>query len=223
MWSSYSRVRVPSVTHECPHSSVGPEQGLPKSEVAGSSPAGGTIEELFNGRTADSGSADWGSIPCSSAKGVWYNRNNMSKNRTTKQHREAQNSYYYTLRAMYIERLGGFCRKCGSKERLEFDHVDPASKSFDVSLFASMARERVDEEMKKCQLLCFTCHNEKTQGEIESRRRHGTTCMYQRGNCRCGECRAANEEYRRSWRLRTGRTLSSRGPNKKTLRRSSTG
>lgn len=64
-----------------------------------------------------------------------------------------------------LEILGGKCVKCGSTERLEFDHVDPKIKNEKIrhggSLF-SLKWEDVLEELKRCQLLCRPCHIEKT-------------------------------------------------------------
>ena len=62
-----------------------------------------------------------------------------------------------------IERLGGKCVECGATERLQFDHINPLEKSFNIS--SNLNRENLDEELDKCQLLCFKCHLEKTKNE----------------------------------------------------------
>jgi 5-methylcytosine-specific restriction endonuclease McrA len=58
--------------------------------------------------------------------------------------------------------LGGRCVKCGSSERLEFDHIDPSEKSFTIGkLFGRKRIETLKEEVSKCQLLCKPCHIKK--------------------------------------------------------------
>ena len=65
--------------------------------------------------------------------------------------------------------LGGRCTRCGATENLQFDHVDPKTKipgaidSHDPAVWK--------EEIKKCQLLCFPCHLEKSR--LESIERTG--------------------------------------------------
>ena len=63
-----------------------------------------------------------------------------------------------------IERLGGKCVECGATERLQFDHIDPLEKSFNISNNLYRGK-KLDEELDKCQLLCFKCHLEKTKNE----------------------------------------------------------
>lgn len=54
----------------------------------------------------------------------------------------------------------GPCRQCGSSLRLEVDHVDPTQKvSHKVW---SWSKERRSEELSKCQILCHSCHRQKT-------------------------------------------------------------
>lgn len=74
---------------------------------------------------------------------------------------------YFDRRKRAIELLGGKCSDCGSMKRLEFDHVDPDTKSFPVAkAFAGWAWSRIKEELDKCQLLCYNCHKVKTYGPL---------------------------------------------------------
>jgi hypothetical protein len=43
-----------------------------------------------------------------------------------------QLAHYYRVKEKLIEELGGECVVCGTKEELEFDHVDPATKLFTI-------------------------------------------------------------------------------------------
>jgi 5-methylcytosine-specific restriction endonuclease McrA len=111
--------------------------------------------------------------------------------------REYFKEYYARRKSEYIALLGGKCARCGSTENLEFDHIDPKIKSFNITNFLNFSRAKVLEELKKCQLLCYICHKKKTNKPRE----HGTTTMYRRG-CRCGMCSGANTESMRRWKLR---------------------
>lgn len=58
--------------------------------------------------------------------------------------------------------MGGKCVSCGDDclEILEFDHIVRDNKSFGISEARSI--KQIDEESKKCQLLCTYCHRHKT-------------------------------------------------------------
>jgi len=71
-----------------------------------------------------------------------------------------------------IERLGGVCAHCGEVEDLEFDHIDPRTKTAPVMRLWSYSA-RFEAELAKCQLLCWECHQLKT--ECQRHARFGTT------------------------------------------------
>jgi len=109
---------------------------------------------------------------------------------------------YYRRRRKYIEMLGGKCIRCGSAAELEFDHVDRQTKSFDIGKRMSGASEAVLlRELEKCQLLCSTCHSNKSIEEVganNGREVHGTLSSYR--YCKCEKCREANNRYMREWK-----------------------
>ena len=80
-------------------------------------------------------------------------------------HRAYNLARYHRLRAEYIELLGGQCAVCGSCEQLEFDHVDPSTKTIDIGRLLNVSKEVRDAEMSKCQLLCKLHHIRKTSRE----------------------------------------------------------
>lgn len=120
-------------------------------------------------------------------------------------------------REQAIAYLGGRCARCGSKNRLEFDHKDRATKSFTITGNLNRRWEVLVQELDKCQLLCHDCHraktkecgeqgggwNKNTTGEIP----HGTDSGYTYWKCRCDLCRQARMAYRRAWSERTGKAL----------------
>jgi 5-methylcytosine-specific restriction endonuclease McrA len=67
------------------------------------------------------------------------------------------------LREILIDKMGGKCIECGSKEQLEFDHIDPSTKNFNISSAYNKTKEELFEELTKCQLLCNKCHLKKTK------------------------------------------------------------
>lgn len=108
-------------------------------------------------------------------------------------------------RAFIFERLGGECANCGSKDRLEVDHIDPTIKKWDVARaqFLDGPLDRILEEIAKCQLLCHDCHVAKSKKNRDFGGghnkvidpQHGTAVMYTK-KCKCSECREWKRRYR---------------------------
>ena len=59
------------------------------------------------------------------------------------------------------------CKHCGEKDvkLLQFDHIERSAKLYNISRMVKnrMSIEEIKEEMRKCQILCFKCHIEKTK------------------------------------------------------------
>lgn len=70
---------------------------------------------------------------------------------------------YHSRRMYAIQFLGARCNICGSTSDLEIDHVDPRLKTIEVSRPCS--RQKFFDELEKCQLLCYSCHKEKSDEE----------------------------------------------------------
>jgi hypothetical protein len=111
-------------------------------------------------------------------------------------------SDYKKRREKMINYLGGTCCNCGINENLQFDHVDHNSKSFDISSRWSTHWQILKIELDKCQLLCKSCHKEKTMKEGSfaknwtnlPRQVHGTVWSYSKYKCRCNLCKKAKKE-----------------------------
>jgi 5-methylcytosine-specific restriction endonuclease McrA len=80
----------------------------------------------------------------------------------------------------------GPCRKCGSGDRLEIDHINPDDKQRQPRDIWSRRKEIRDAELAKCQVLCEACHMDKTKRDLGL---HGIG-QYRKG-CRCDTCKAS--------------------------------
>lgn len=103
---------------------------------------------------------------------------------------------YHMRRAVAIAVLGGRCVQCGATERLELDHADRTTKSFDLGHLWSISAQRYGDELAKCQVLCHDCHKAKSAAERSVE--HGGGASGKR-NCKCSPCRARKSEYNRRY------------------------
>ena len=103
-------------------------------------------------------------------------------------------------RQQLIEMLGGACVRCGTTETLQFDHIEPGTKSFSLGSNWTRAWHEMVAEAQKCQLLCKECHIVKTAEDLGPPK-HGFP-RYLYWGCRCGVCRAANAEHSAWWRAK---------------------
>tara|TARA_B100001094_G_scaffold74448_1_gene70756 strand:- start:241 stop:699 length:459 start_codon:yes stop_codon:yes gene_type:complete len=111
----------------------------------------------------------WENVDQERQKSREYYQNRIEKIKEYRaEHSEEKKDYlkkrYYETLSECKEKLGGECVKCGVKERLEFDHIQPKNKSFEITRKLLMSdRKKFEEELNKCQLLCYDCHLEKTK------------------------------------------------------------
>lgn len=117
--------------------------------------------------------------------------------------REYHQNYYRKKRAEAITQLGGKCVRCGGTKCLEFDHIDPATKTAVVSTLVRKNSTRLQSELRKCQLLCHDCHTRKSisdTGKRPAKGTHGT--LSSRRYCACRKCVAAKTLYMRTYKRR---------------------
>lgn len=65
------------------------------------------------------------------------------------------------MKKALVKLKGGKCERCGYDKclrALEFHHIDPNEKDFQVSAFKNYSR--LKKEVEKCMLLCANCHAE---------------------------------------------------------------
>jgi hypothetical protein len=100
--------------------------------------------------------------------------------------------YHVVRRRKLIEALGGACVRCGATDDLQFDHINPAEKAMEIK--SNLSFKAVGDELKKCQLLCRTCHLGKTVGE-KAPFRHGTIYGFMKMKCQCAACTVRQREW----------------------------
>ena len=72
------------------------------------------------------------------------------------------------VRAGIVEQMGGCCVRCGVREGLQFDHINPSTKSERmrgpgrISNIENLSPKERCAEVEKCQLLCKPCHKVKS-------------------------------------------------------------
>lgn len=126
--------------------------------------------------------------------------------KSKEQQREYQRLWMVRRRQKYL--AGRECELCGSSESLHVDHIEP---SFKVSRrIWSWSEDRILEELSKCQILCASCHIQKTMIENNlAPSPHGSITRYRQHSCRCRICvdsevgRVNDRRRRRIARIRT--------------------
>jgi len=62
-----------------------------------------------------------------------------------------------------IQSKGGKCEMCGYDKyygALEFHHKNPTEKDVDWSKLRLRSKQKINEELNKCMLVCANCHRE---------------------------------------------------------------
>jgi hypothetical protein len=89
-----------------------------------------------------------------------------SRWRCTRCSGEAVTRRHRKVKVTLVLEAGGACCVCGYDRclfNLHFHHVDPAAKSFSLTVAMGKGIDRLRAEAKKCILVCANCH-----GEIET-------------------------------------------------------
>ena len=120
---------------------------------------------------------------------------------TGKKKRDYQLAFVNKRKREWIESKGGKCVKCGSTRNLEVDHKDQDNKTFNPRDIWSRSEEVRKKELKDCQVLCESCHEDKTALQNSKNGEAallacGTVEKFEYG-CRCFTCK---EEHILSWR-----------------------
>lgn len=106
--------------------------------------------------------------------------------------REYMKQYSAKRRQKALDLLGGVCVVCGTSENLEIDHIDPSTKSFTIARGWHHAWSKIEDELRKCQLLCQPHHIAKSSAERSVDHGAGLTG---KKNCRCELCGPLKNAY----------------------------
>lgn len=101
--------------------------------------------------------------PCMVATAKAHREANLDKSR------EHNRRYAARGRLFLLEYLTKHpCIQCGEDNPilLDFDHLDPATKSFSVSNRTTVHPRLLEKEIAKCQILCVRCHRLKNADQL---------------------------------------------------------
>lgn len=76
------------------------------------------------------------------------------------------------LKEKLVEYKGGKCEICGYNKcivALDFHHLDPKEKDFNVSSYSVMSYDKLKDEVDKCILVCSNCHREIHYNEVKKK------------------------------------------------------
>ena len=110
--------------------------------------------------------------PCRSA----YHREHYlaNKQRYVDQARARQQTLRRERTAYLLEYFGSHpCTDCGETDSivLEFDHLDPEAKSFNIShALPYRGWQSILDEIEKCEVVCANCHRRRTAHRIGAMR-----------------------------------------------------
>ena len=75
--------------------------------------------------------------------------------------KKSANSKNFDIKRLCVEYKGGKCIRCGYNEfqsGLQFHHLDPRQKEFNIATKKSLSFDALKSELDKCILLCANCH-----------------------------------------------------------------
>lgn len=78
------------------------------------------------------------------------------------------------LKKVLVESKGGKCEVCGYDRcirSLQFHHIDPNTKDFDLSR-GTYSYEKMKAEIDKCMLLCANCHGEAEEVRYQEKQKY---------------------------------------------------
>jgi len=92
---------------------------------------------------------------------AYYRRNRQREIERVRARQDATRDYLRQMRSVPCEDCGGVFRP----HQMDFDHRTPAGKSFRLTAGVAMlaSRDRLDAEIRKCDIVCANCHRVRTQ------------------------------------------------------------
>lgn len=95
---------------------------------------------------------------------VWKGgKDGLNKRKKSINGRQKERERIKNRKEKVIQAMGGECQCCGYNRHtgsLECHHIDPTQKEKNVRDLIMKSWEKIEEEIKKCILLCANCHRE---------------------------------------------------------------
>lgn len=109
-------------------------------------------------------------------KNIWcktcWSKYNTKRYHDDKQKSRKRNEDFISRNrtALWQVLLNSKCKNCQISDPLilEFDHIDTENKLFGVGALARISKDKMLEEIKKCEILCRNCHTVKTQKQFNT-------------------------------------------------------
>ena len=101
----------------------------------------------------------------------WARKNYAKKAAAREQVAENQKTRRANRREYLAERLGDCCVKCGCKDNLEYDHINPGLKQSNTSILA-IGADKLESEIANTQVLCKDCHKERSRLQRRAAYKH---------------------------------------------------
>lgn len=96
-------------------------------------------------------------------------RNHRRNSEVKKRRTDRISEHRRRIKRKAVDYSGGMCLKCEYKRSvaaLDFHHLDPGSKDFQISAGLSIGWDRTKAELSKTILFCKNCHSEFHNGEF---------------------------------------------------------
>ena len=93
-----------------------------------------------------------------------------TRNQVWREEKEYQDSVRRAKARKLLEYKGGKCERCGYDKcsaALDFHHLDPKQKRFNISSSMTRRMGELIAEVDKCILICSNCHRELHYNESE--------------------------------------------------------
>jgi len=131
--------------------------------------------KVFRGHVRDNGDKLWGIRRWKGKKILDY-RDPKTYDRQDAAKDNARTKRHYLNRKLITEiKVRRGCEVCGMQQRnihrkfrvafaylLQFDHIDPSKKKYNVCDMAGRSWETIQAEIDKCRVVCFPCHTKHT-------------------------------------------------------------
>lgn len=101
------------------------------------------------------------------------------------------NKWFKKIKAINL--LGGMCCKCGEDSPfvISFHHIDPKNKDKNITELLWGCWDKIEEEIKKCIVLCDNCHREE-HSSLKSKdlrkRNNKLICLEYKNIYKCSKC-----------------------------------